>query len=128
MNIIIENNTNLVIWSGTNLPKIINDNFNVNNSYIGISSKSNSLIKNIQLPEHYVNNTYTYIDGNWEIVNQQNYDNYVSDYNKKQKQKRAEAYKNESDQLFFKAQREEIPMQEWLDKVNEIKTKFSYIE
>lgn len=128
MNIIIENKTNLVIWSGTDLPKIINDNFNVNNSYIGISSKSNSLIENIDLPEHYVNNTYTYIDGDWEIVNQQNYDNYVSNYNQKQKLKRAEAYKNESDKLFFKAQRQETTMQEWLDKVDEIKTKYSYIE
>jgi hypothetical protein len=128
MNIIIENNTNLVIWSGTDLPEILNDNFKVNNSYIGISSKSNSLIENIDLPEHYINSTYTYINGEWEIVNQENYNGYVSSYNNKQKSKRAEAYKNESDQLFFKAQRQEIPMQEWLDKVNAIKTKYSYIE
>jgi hypothetical protein len=49
-------------------------------------------------------------------------------YNETQRQKREEAYKNESDALFFKAQRQEIPMQEWLDKVNEIKTKYSYIQ
>jgi hypothetical protein len=128
MKIIIENNTNLVIWSGTDLPEILNDNFKVNNSYIGISSKSNSLIENIDLPEHYINNTYTYINGKWEIVNQENFNNYVASYNNKQKEKRAEAYKNESDPLFFKAQREEITMQEWLDKVNAIKTKYSYIE
>ena len=128
MNIIIENNTNLVIWSGTDLPEILNDNFKVNNSYIGISSKSNSLIENIDLPEHYINSTYTYINGEWEIVNQENYNGYVSSYNNKQKSKRAEAYKNESDALFFKAQRQETTMQEWLDKVNAIKTKYSYIE
>ena len=128
MNIIIENNTNLVIWSGTDLPETLNDNFKVNNSYIGISSKSNSLIEDIDLPEHYMNSTYTYINGEWQVVNQENFANYVSIYNNKQKSKRAEAYKNESDSLFFKAQRQEIPMQEWLDKVNEIKTKYSYIE
>jgi hypothetical protein len=35
---------------------------------------------------------------------------------------RAEAYRNESDPLFFKAQRNEIPMADWIAKVNEIKT------
>jgi len=48
-------------------------------------------------------------------------------YNETQRQKREEAYKNEADGLFFKAQRQEIPMQVWLDKVNEIKEKFKKI-
>jgi hypothetical protein len=39
-------------------------------------------------------------------------------------QLRADAYRNESDPLFFKAQRGEITQQVWLDKVNEIKTRF----
>lgn len=37
---------------------------------------------------------------------------------------RAYAYRNESDPLFFKAQRGEATMQEWLDKVAEIKARF----
>lgn len=37
---------------------------------------------------------------------------------------RAEAYRNESDPLFFKAQRGEIQMQVWLDKVTEIKERY----
>lgn len=37
---------------------------------------------------------------------------------------RAEAYRNESDPLFFKAQRGEATHEEWLDKVNEIKTRY----
>jgi hypothetical protein len=37
---------------------------------------------------------------------------------------RAYAYREESDPLFFKAQRGEIPIEEWLDKVNEIKQRF----
>lgn len=37
---------------------------------------------------------------------------------------RAEAYRNESDPLFFKWQRGEATEQEWLDKVNEIKQRF----
>jgi hypothetical protein len=37
---------------------------------------------------------------------------------------RASAYRNESDPLFFKAQRGEVEMQVWLDKIAEIKTRY----
>jgi hypothetical protein len=37
---------------------------------------------------------------------------------------RAEAYRAESDPLFFKAQRGEATQQQWLDKVAEIKARF----
>lgn len=39
---------------------------------------------------------------------------------------RAEAYRNESDPLFFKSQRGEATHQEWLDKVAEIKTRYVF--
>ena len=38
---------------------------------------------------------------------------------------RAEAYRNEADPLFFKHQRDEIDKQVWLDKVAEIKARYS---
>ena len=37
---------------------------------------------------------------------------------------RVNAYRNESDPLFFKAQRNEATMEEWIAKLNEIKTRF----
>lgn len=40
------------------------------------------------------------------------------------KQQRAEAYRNESDPLFFKTQRNEATTEEWIKKVNEIKTRY----
>ena len=40
-------------------------------------------------------------------------------------QLRAEAYRNESDPLFFKWQRGEVEKQVWLDKVVEIKARYS---
>jgi hypothetical protein len=40
------------------------------------------------------------------------------------KQQRAIAYRNESDPIFFKAQRNEATMDEWLAKVNEIKSRY----
>lgn len=39
-------------------------------------------------------------------------------------QLRADAYRNESDPLFFKAQRNEATMEEWIAKVTEIKTRY----
>jgi hypothetical protein len=39
---------------------------------------------------------------------------------------RALAYKNESDPIFFKAQRNEATEQEWLDKIEEIKLRYLY--
>jgi hypothetical protein len=41
---------------------------------------------------------------------------------------RAAAYAAEADPLFFKAQRGEAEMQEWQDKVAEIRTRFPYPE
>ena len=43
----------------------------------------------------------------------------IQEFNKKQ------AYREESDPLFFKWQRGEATQQEWLDKVNEIKQRWS---
>jgi hypothetical protein len=43
-----------------------------------------------------------------------------------QKEARASAYKAETDPLFFKAQRGEATMDEWLALVAEIKTRYPY--
>ncbi len=40
------------------------------------------------------------------------------------RQQRKTAYENESDPLFFKAQRGEATMEEWLAKVDEIKQRY----
>ena len=42
----------------------------------------------------------------------------------KAEQNRAEAYRNESDPLFFKSQRGEATHDDWLNKVNEIKARY----
>jgi hypothetical protein len=51
----------------------------------------------------------------------------VQELNGLAQQNRANAYRNESDPLFFKWQRGEATEQEWLDKVNEIKQRYQYI-
>jgi len=45
-----------------------------------------------------------------------------------QSDKRAAAYREESDPLFFQAQRGEATNQDWLDKIAEIQARFPYPE
>lgn len=52
----------------------------------------------------------------------------VQELNLNAQNNRAEAYRNESDPLFFKAQRGEATEQEWLDKVAEIKARYPKVE
>jgi hypothetical protein len=42
----------------------------------------------------------------------------------RQEQARVEAYRNESDPIFFKYQRDEATKEEWLDKIAEIKARY----
>ena len=48
--------------------------------------------------------------------------------NARMKSARESAYRAESDSLFFKAQRGEATIQEWQNKVAEIKARFPYQE
>lgn len=49
-------------------------------------------------------------------------------HNRQAQAKRAAAYGAESDYLFFKYQRGELEKQVWLDKVEEIKQRYPYME
>ena len=49
-------------------------------------------------------------------------------HNEEAKRQRAAAYAIETDSLFFKSQRGEATVQEWQDKVAEIKARFPYQE
>jgi hypothetical protein len=51
----------------------------------------------------------------------------TADYDEGQKQNRLSAYERESDPVFFKWQRGEGTQQEWLDKVEEIKARYAYL-
>jgi len=65
---------------------------------------------------------YTVVDATEEEIAER-----VAGLNAQAKANRAEAYRNESDPLFFKWQRNESTEQEWLDKVAEIKARYPEI-
>lgn len=62
----------------------------------------------------------------WEVsdASAEEIEQRIADYNFQQEQSRSDAYKNESDPLFFKWQRGEATEQQWLDKIAEIKTRY----
>lgn len=78
--------------------------------------------------------SYTYkqnlIEESPNLINGQWYQDWkvedkpISEVKEIHEQLRTEAYRNESDPLFFKAQRNEISMDEWIAKVNEIKIRY----
>lgn len=63
--------------------------------------------------------TYEEVLGAWEKVE-------ATIYNQRMEGLRKEAYRNESDPLFFKYQRGDGTKEEWLDKVEEIKQRYPY--
>jgi hypothetical protein len=67
------------------------------------------------VPE-FINNEWTQT---WIIT-----DKLIEEINSIQESNRKEAYREESDPLFFKWQRGEATQQEWLDKVEEIKSRW----
>ena len=50
----------------------------------------------------------------------------AAQYLEQQQSARKRAYSEESDALFFKAQRNECPLSDWQDKVAEIKQRYPY--
>jgi len=63
-----------------------------------------------------------------DYVNPENIKAEINAFNKHQKENRAFAYQLESDPLFFKAQRNEVSLDEWKAKVAEIQERFKYKE
>ena len=58
-----------------------------------------------------------------ELKTQEELDADIANTDAALKAARAEAYRTESDPLFFKAQRGEVTMEEWLAKIDEIKAR-----
>lgn len=79
---------------------------------------------NITYKQNIIEGIPEFIDGAWTqtwIVT----DKEQEEIDRLNEQLRAEAYRNESDPLFFKWQRGEIEQQVWLDKVAEIKARYA---
>lgn len=63
---------------------------------------------------------YQWLDNKWEYVPP------IWPTNEQQATRRKTAYYTEADPLYFMYQRGEVPEQQWLDKIAEIKLRFPY--
>lgn len=131
MNIIKDSQTNAVLWYGSANAYVVNGVYRTDEYGLGIADSGVTYVENVPAVEYYFTGVYAY-DNGWKIIDQQLYDRNIArlnvEYNSKQKENRAKAYSSESDSIFFKAQRGEATMQEWQDKVAEIKARFPYKE
>jgi hypothetical protein len=82
MNIILEKQNNLVVMATTSELSILNGNYATGQINTGFSTESCDVIENVELPQFYFNNCYSYVNGAWAIINQEIYDvDYQSLYN-----------------------------------------------
>ena len=129
MNLIIDNNSSLVLLQTENEITVIDGAFAVDGIKVGISAATASVVVADPVTPFYPE-VYTYINGAYAIANQERYDacnGQAKDlFNAKQADNRAAAYASESDPIFFKAQRGEATMDAWNAKVAEIKARFPY--
>jgi len=66
----------------------------------------------------------------WQVANkdQKEIENSIINYNANQKELRMSDYSQYADPLYFKYKRNESTEQEWLNKIQEIKNKYPYVE
>lgn len=74
MNIILEQQSNLVVLSTTSDLSILNGNYAIGGINTGFSAQTYDIVENVELPQFYFNNCYSYVNGVWTIINQEIYD------------------------------------------------------
>lgn len=129
MNLIIDNTTLLVLLQSNSPITTVGGSYAIDGVKVGISPSVATVVTAEPVTPFYPE-VYIYSNGSYSIANQERYDACVSQdksaYNASQKTKRAKAYAEEADPLFFKAQRGEATTAEWEAKVAEIKARFPY--
>ena len=129
MNLIIDNNTSLVLFQAESGVTEIDGVYAVDGVKVGILAATASVVAAQPVTPFYPE-VYTYINGSYAIANQARFDacnGQAKDlFNAAQKEKRSKAYAEEADPLFFKAQRGEATTAQWEAKVAEIKARFPY--
>lgn len=93
-------------------------------------NSSNTSVIETDPPEVMLPNLWKWENSAWTCLDQSAVDAYLqgqkNTFNAAQKQRRVEAYRNESDPLFFMAQRGQGTMEDWTNKVAEIVARYPY--
>ena len=117
------------------LPQFLNNRFLAAHDVYPVYAATEPEIVNLtQFALRDIDNPYRDVDGEWRygwIVRDKTAEQIQIDkdlHNAEQKKNREEAYKQESDPNFFKVQRGEVSMEEWLALIESIKQRFPYQE
>ena len=132
MNILISNLTGLVCYGTYSVIYVSDTSWASDGVKIGILVDDAILIENVDSPEIFIPNVYSYNNNVWTIENKDLYDSVIAmqklEFNNTQKKNREAAYKAESDPINFMMQRGEATQEEWLAKIDQIKKRYPYQE
>jgi hypothetical protein len=129
MNILLDQN---------NVAFFIGMTFTVTNTNVEFSdgsvcndlNTSNTYVINTDPPQVPLSGAWKWENNAWACINQDAVDSYIaqqkSEFNAVQKAKREDAYRIESDPIYFLSQRGEATVQEWEAKITEIKARYPY--
>ena len=88
----------------------------------------NTTVIDVDPPSTMTSHMWKWVDGKWECLDPDLllvFENAQKEkYNEKQSKARAAAYKEEADPIFFKSQRGEVAIEDWLAKIQEIKNRY----
>lgn len=125
MQTITKNSVSLYVFAD-DVPLSVTDESIVTPEFvIGDCNVNNSVVyRGVTPPEDWVGNRYCFDGTNWTL------NPTLVEANAKRRKEmevaRAEAYRTESDPIFFMSQRGEATMEEWTAKVAEIKARYPY--
>lgn len=131
MNVLLDSK-NIAVFLGEFGEITVNDNhqFQYQGAILGQFNVNDCQVVDVMPPPVLLNEAYKLEGDAWVCVDQAAVDGFLVGqkitFNQAQKEKRAAAYRSESDPLFFKYQREEATKEEWLSKVAEITARYPY--
>lgn len=128
MNILLDEN-NLAFYIGEPF-KVTDTCIEIQGGFNYSYNASNTSVIDTAPPEPPIAFVWRWEDSGWVCIDQDAIDAYKASetalFNSNQSQRRLDAYKQESDPVFFKAQRNEATMDEWRALVAEIKERYPY--
>jgi len=104
----------------------------IDNGVNPVYTSANTSVIDAEPPSPPLNFVWKWENGVWVCVDQPTVDAYLQAQkdaeNAEQRKKRGDAYREQADPIFFKAQRGEATIDEWQAKVEQIKARYPYQE
>jgi len=130
MKILINSNNVAVFFESSGVITLQDNVCTIGSSVNYQYNASNATLIDVAPPEYLLGNCYKREGDAWVVVDEAAVDLHRSQlreqFNAEQKAKRKAAYAEESDPIFFMAQRGEATTEQWDAKINEITNRYPY--